>query len=203
MAASARRSPRPPRGLVTITELNSHNYCDGFSFMSVLFGEKQKNRDKVFTQFHETAARNRYPMRSVQNKRYGYIFNPWFDGERIFLNESQSGRTFKAMQEAAQYDPEIASRVYLFQYRVVEEFYDFEKDPDALFNLIDDPAYKEIINQMRQELLDWMRETDDPALYAFKNRYSSDILKNFMSDQQTKADHRPKRKRIQNLTQND
>ena len=84
-----------------------------------------------------------------------------------------------------------------------EEFYDFGKDPDALYNLIDDPNYEKIIDQMSMELLEWMRETEDPALYAFENRHSPDVLKKFMMEQQTKADQSPKRKRIQNLTQND
>ena len=45
----------------------------------------------VFTQFHQTSARRNYPMRCVQNRRFGYIFNPWSDGSRIFQNESQDG----------------------------------------------------------------------------------------------------------------
>ncbi len=52
---------------------------DGFSFLPVLFGHKQARRDKVFTQFHQTSARKRYPMRCIQNHRFGYIFNPWSD----------------------------------------------------------------------------------------------------------------------------
>ena len=189
--------------VLDVVGLTPSNYCDGFSFLPVLLGKKQEHRDKVFTQFHETAARNRYPMRCIQNKKYGYIFNPWSDGERVFLNESQSGRTFNAMLEAAKHDPEIASRVKLFQYRVIEEFYDFERDPDALYNLMDDPSYTKIIDQMRMELLEWMRETEDPALYAFENRNSPDILKKFMMEQQAKADQRPKGKGIRNLIQHD
>ena len=53
------------------------------------------------------------------------------------------------MQQAAKNDPYITKRVKLFQYRVVEEFYDFENDPDALHNLIDDPRYKNDVNVMR------------------------------------------------------
>ena len=107
----------------------------------------------VFTQFHQTAGRRRYPMRCVQNKRFGYIFNAWADGKRVFLNESQSGRTFKAMKAAAAAGNQtVAARVRLFQYRVVEEFYDFEKDPDARHNLIGSAAYREQIDELRGEL---------------------------------------------------
>ena len=167
---------------------------DGFSFLPTLLGRRQAGRDKVFTQFHQTSGRNRYPMRCIQNQRFGYIFNPWADGERVFKNESQSGLTFKAMQAAAKTDPKIAARVRLFQYRVVEEFYDFANDPDALRNLNNDSKYKKELDKMRKELLNWMKSTNDPALEALENRNSPAALKKFMAEQDARAGKKQKRK---------
>ncbi len=133
-------------------------------------------------------------MRCIQNKRFGYIFNPWSDGERIFKNESQSGLTFKAMQAAAKTNPKIADRVKLFKYRVVEEFYDFANDPDALNNLSDNPKYKKELDKMRKELLYWMRQTKDPALEALEHRNSSVVLKKFMAEQDAKSGKNKKNK---------
>ncbi len=163
---------------------------DGSSFLPVLSGKQQPERDKVFTQFHETSGRNRYPMRCVQNQRFGYIFNPWSDGQRVFRNESQAGLTFNAMKAAAQTDDSVAARVKFFQYRVVEEFYDFQKDPNALHNLIGEPNYKKEIDAMRKELLAWMKKTGDPALEAFENRSSPEALEKFMAEQDAGADPR-------------
>ena len=160
---------------------------DGFSFLPTLFGKRQANREKVLTQHHQTSAKNRYPMRCVQNKRFGYIFNPWSDGERVFKNESQSGLTFKAMQAAAKTNPEIAARVKLFQYRVVEEFYDFTNDPDALNNLAGNPKYKKELDKMRKELLNWMERTNDSALEALKNHNSQEALNKFMAEQDARS----------------
>ncbi len=172
---------------------------DGFSFLPVLFGHKQEGRDKVFTQFHQTSARKRYPMRCVQNHRFGYIFNPWSDGERVFKNESQSGLTFKAMQAAAETNPQIAARVRHFQYRVVEEFYDFASDSDALHNLINDPKHRKEVEMMRKELLEWMRRTNDAALEALRNRKSPEVLKKFMAEQDARGGRgQPKRKARKN-----
>jgi len=171
---------------------------DGLSFLPILFGRRQTGRDKVFTQFHQTSGRNRYPMRCVQNQRFGYIFNPWADGERIFKNESQSGLTFKAMQAAAKTTPKIAARVKLFQYRVVEEFYDFANDPDALHNLSGDPRYKNELDRTREELLEWMKQTDDPALEALKNYNSPEALKKFMAEQDVRAGKKQKKKNPKN-----
>ena len=167
---------------------------DGISFLPVLMGKKQAGRDKVFTQFHQTSGRNRYPMRCVQNHRFGYIFNPWSDGERVFKNESQSGLTFNAMK-AAENNPTVAARVKLFQYRVLEEFYDFKNDPDALHNLIDDPDYREEIDVLRGALLEWMKRTGDAALEAFENRTSPAALRKFMAEQDARSGKKkPKKK---------
>jgi len=141
---------------------------DGRSFAPVLRGEKQPGRDHVYTVFHQTAARRSYEMRSVQTARFGYLFSPWSDGETVFKNESQSGLTFRAMQLAAQSDPALAARVKLFQYRVVEEFYDYQNDPCALRNLIDDPQYQAEIENLRARMHQIMKSIDDPLLEAFE-----------------------------------
>ncbi len=168
---------------------------DGSSFLPVLLGKRQPERDKVFTQFHQTSGRNRYPIRCVQNHRFGYIFNPWSDGQRVFKNESQSGLTFNAMKAAAQKDDSVAARVRLFQYRVVEEFYDFKNDPDGLHNLINDPDYKEQIEKLRKDMLDWMKKTGDPALNSLENRTSPEALKKFMVEQDARSGRKQKKKK--------
>jgi len=156
---------------------------DGFSFLPLLRGKKQEGREMVFTQFHETAGRKRYPMRAVHDGRFGYIFNAWADGKRVFRNESQSGRTMKAMREAAKEGSQIAARVDLFLHRVVEELYDFDADPDARTNLIDDPTYAKDADRLRQAMEQWMVRTEDPALEAFRRRGDPQALATFMEQQ--------------------
>ncbi len=143
---------------------------DGRSMLPLLDGKAQEGRDRVFTTFHCTSGRNDYPMRSVQDRRFGYIFNPWSDGSREFRNESQSGLTMNAMRAGAKTDEAVAARVKLFLYRVPEEFYDYEADPCALNNLIDDPQHRERISAFRGELLGWMAAVKDPLLETFHAR---------------------------------
>jgi N-sulfoglucosamine sulfohydrolase len=119
-------------------------------------------------------------MRCVQSPRYGYIFNPWSDGEREFRNESQSGRTMNAMVAASAQDERLAQRVELFLHRVPEEFYDFGNDPNALCNLIDAPEYAGEVQSLRDELERWMERTGDPALAAFRDRGSRESLELLM-----------------------
>ena len=160
---------------------------DGRSFLPLLRGEKQDARTMVFTQFHQTSARRRFPMRCVQSKRFGYIFNPWSDGRRVFKNESQSGRTFAAMVRAGAGNADIAARVKLFQYRTVEEFYDLEADPDALHNLVDDSRYRVELDAMRASLRQWMVRTEDAALEALDNRKDPAAMAKFMESQDAAA----------------
>jgi N-sulfoglucosamine sulfohydrolase len=144
---------------------------DGASFLPVLEGESQAGRELVFTQFHQTAGKRSYPMRCVQNARFGYIYNPWSNGERIFHNESQAGRTFEAMKKAAEQDGAVADRVELFLHRVPEELYNFGNDPHALTNLIEEPGASEELKHLQEALEAWMVETKDPALDSFRNRH--------------------------------
>lgn len=160
---------------------------NGRSFLAVLLGQHDASRDFVFTQFHEPYGRERYPMRCVQDRRFGYIFNPWSDGKRVFQNESQSGRTFAAMRAAAAYDSGIAGRVDLFLHRVPEELYDFAEDPDALVNLVDDPAYAAELQRLRDQLEAWMVKFDDPALDVFRNRDSESAKATFMAEQEARG----------------
>ncbi len=161
---------------------------DGRSLLPLLAGREQAGRDAVFTQyFHVHAGKTIYPMRCVQTRRYGYIFNPWSDGRRVYDAEPLSEMAFPAMQRAAGMDAAIRRRVEFLQHRCVEEFYDLEKDPTALNNLVADPSHAHAVVEMRQRLLKWMEQTSDAAIDAFRHRDSPAHLERFMRDYSDKA----------------
>lgn len=141
--------------------------ADGRSFLPVLAGKTQSRRDHVFTYINRTAGKREYPMRAVQDNRYGYIFNPWSDGKTVFRNESQSGLTMKAMIKAGKSDAKIAARVKHFLYRTKEELYDYANDPAALNNLAKNPKYAKVLAEYRLKLLNHLKETKDPILAAY------------------------------------
>ncbi len=149
---------------------------DGFSFLPLLKGGRQAGRDKVFTQIDMKAGGDAVPMRCVQDKRFGYIFNPWADGKFWYRNNNE-GLTMKAMVEAAKTDPSIAQRVKMFRYRAAEELYDLKNDPDCLNNLIDKAGFTNQHKKMQSQLHNWMRLTGDPLLPAFENRNSPEKLR--------------------------
>ncbi|MDR3232376.1 MAG: sulfatase [Planctomycetaceae bacterium] len=155
--------------ILDILALPQVEKMDGKSFLPLLKGETQPERDFVYTTFYQTSGKIDYPMRAIRTERFGYLFSPWSNGELIFKNESQTGLTFKAMQEAAKTDKNIAERVELFLKRVKDEFYDYEKDPGALKNLVADPSFKTELERHRKRMLELMQKTEDPLTKAFES----------------------------------
>eukprot|EP00913_Durusdinium_trenchii_P035360 g33090.t1 len=142
---------------------------DGRSIVPLLKGETQSNRDFVFTQIDQKAGGDAVPMRCVQNAKFGYIYNPFSDGKHRYRNNNE-GLCMRAMNEAAKTSPAIAARVALFRYRVPEEFYDLENDPNCLHNLIKNPKYQTELKSFRARMQAWMKLTKDPMLDAFLHR---------------------------------
>lgn len=187
--------------------LSDKMQCDGKSYLSILEGKEQsKEENFVYTEFNLTSAFNSFPMRCLQNKRYGYIFNTWSNGTAIYKNESQTGLTFKAMTKASETDQELANRVKFFQYRVPEEFYDFENDPDAIHNLINEPSYQNIIEEFKTKLNEYMNKFEDPLLEKYHSEaYENRILeckKKFIEKMLTEGNEAVNQRNIPNPWKN-
>ena len=142
---------------------------DGRSLVPLLKGGKQDSRDYVFTQIDYKIGGRPTPMRCVQDKRYGYIFNAWSDGKYKYKNNNE-GETFKAMEAAGPTHPDIQARVDMFRHRVPQEFYDMEKDPACTVNLIHDPKCQDLVKKYQGVLRQWMIDSHDFCLAAFDVR---------------------------------
>ena len=59
-----------------------------------------------------------------------------------------------------------------------EELYDIEKDPEEVHNLVDDLAFSDVVDELRQKLFGWMIETrdlgliDEPEIAARAEQYN-------------------------------
>lgn len=165
------------------------SYLDGESIMPIIKNEETEGREYLFTSFYQLFSRKRIPMRCLQNKKYGYIYNFWSDGEYPISGDATGGLTWQAMIKAGETDPEIKKRVQLYKYRVREEFYDFKNDPDALHNLIDDPAYRDELTKFREMMLKYMAKFSDPAYEAYRNREKPGVVEEFMVQEIEKSLH--------------
>ncbi|MCC9602480.1 sulfatase [Stieleria sp. JC731] len=176
--------------IVDIAGLPQPGGFDGRSFAPTLRGEHQDNRDIVYKVYNENSGANRSPMRGVQSKRFGYLFNAWPDGKRVFKTATTGTMTYRAMVKLAPTDPEIAKRLDFFQHGVREEFYDYENDPDALVNLIDDPRYQKEIAEHRAAMRRQMEQSGDHMLQAFENRTDDALVSEYVDRKQAEADAR-------------
>ena len=168
---------------------------DGRSFEPLLRGESQAGRDSVYKVYNENSGGNRSPMRSVESRKFGYLFNPWADGTRVFKTATTGTVTYRTMKTLAESDAQLAARLTFFNHGVPEEFYDYENDPDALHNLIDDPRYATQLAAHRDMMLQYMTDSGDHMLEVFRNRTDPDARNAYVEKVQAEADARRQRRK--------
>jgi N-sulfoglucosamine sulfohydrolase len=152
----------------------------GRSVLPLLRGETQSDRDHVFVEHNEGPGADPRPTRAIHRKDFVYIFNAWGTGDYHAIFESRWYRSYATFARLAQSDPDIRERFDFLMYRTVEELYDVRNDPNALNNLIDEPEYAELANELRGELAAWMEATNDYALEGFRLRDDLEGLRGFM-----------------------
>lgn len=175
--------------VLDITSIKEPYKLDGRSFKNLLKGNKYESASYVYTLFYANSAFKAFPMRAIQNREFAYIFSPWANkGTYQFMTETKAGLSYNAMKAAAKSNPDIAARMLLFDFRVTEEFYDLRKDPDALVNLVNDPAYRPQLEKFRAAMEQKMKETDDHILESFQSRTDEQKLKDYVAAMQQRVD---------------
>nr|WP_320154024.1 sulfatase [uncultured Draconibacterium sp.] len=173
--------------VLEIAKIPSPSGLQGKSFYPILKGEEEETSKYVFAQFDENSGGIPRPTRTILNEKFGYIFNAWATGKLPFKSAAESHTTYKTMKVLSTSNEEVKERFEHWIYRSVEELYDYENDPNALNNLIDEPAYQEVVNQLRLELEKHMLQTNDYVLSAFQNRDNLDYLNEWMKKQNEEA----------------
>jgi N-sulfoglucosamine sulfohydrolase len=163
---------------------------DGRSFVPLLKGQSQADRNMVVKEYNENSGGSRDPMRAIETKQLLYVFNAWSNGKRIMQTATTGTPTYRRFRELAAADPTLAARHKLYQFRVVEELYDVEHDPDCLKNLIDDTAYASQRDALRHDLDNWMVKTSDPMLEVFRRRNDAIFREEYVQAQEREADER-------------
>ena len=163
---------------------------DGRSFLPLLRGEKQEDRDFVIKEYNENAGRSRDPMRAIQSKTHLYLFNPWSNGERIFATATNGTVTCKRMIKLSEEDEEMNKRLELYRFRVPEELYQVNKDPDCLENLIHHPNHEKTKNKLMELLEEWMEKTNDPILECFRKRDDPEFVEAYIQKLEEEANAR-------------
>lgn len=124
-------------------------------------------RSHVFASINGKA-KDPFPMRSISDGRFHYIWNPWSDGEHRFYDGRYSGGlALEGFEEAAARNAAAAERLEFFYTRVPEELYRVDLDPYSSDNLIHEQAYADILDALRQEMARTLRANRDPFLDAY------------------------------------
>jgi tetratricopeptide (TPR) repeat protein len=104
-------------------------------------------------------------QRAVRDKRYLYIRNympyvPW--GQKLtYLWKMEATRAWEDWHRAGKTDA-VTGR--WFRKKPAEELYDTWEDPDNVVNLIDDPSYQKIADDLRGALKEWQLKVRDCGL---------------------------------------
>ncbi len=144
----------------------------GRSFLSVLRGEKETHRDKVFITHSGDGNMNRYPLRAVRTRDWKYIRNLDPNAEHhthIDKAAAGDGRAYwDSWVEIAKTNTKAAAIVQRYHSRPAEELYDVTADPWELKNLATDPKHAERLNTLRADLDAWMKSQGDEGLKTEK-----------------------------------
>ena len=137
--------------LCDLLEIPAPDWLQGMSMMPLIHGEADRIRDQVFAEvnFHITYE----PARCVRTSRYKYIRR--FDDRLLpVLPNCDDSLSKTFWLEHGWRDMPLPQ----------EALYDLTFDPNEAHNLVADPQHNDILNDMRERLERWMRDTDDPLL---------------------------------------
>ncbi|MCO6044825.1 sulfatase [Aeoliella sp. ICT_H6.2] len=149
--------------LVDVAGGETPDDLDGRSFLPVLAGKAETHRDLIFATHSGDGKHNDFASRTVRGDRFKYIRN--LESDHVFTshvtNVVADSPYWPSWVEKAKTDDHAAAVVHRYQHRVPEELYDLASDPKELRNLVDDPAYASVLDEMRHSLDEWMAEQND------------------------------------------
>jgi arylsulfatase A-like enzyme len=128
-------------------------WLQGQSLLPLLHDPERAINDAIFAEVTYHAAYE--PQRAIRTSRWKYI-RRFAERQRPVLpnvDESPSKASWLAHGWGE----------HLF---AAEQLYDLVFDPNEVNNRADDPALRDVLDDMRQRLKDWMQRTGDPLLHG-------------------------------------
>lgn len=131
--------------------IESPNWLQGKSMMPLIRGEAEEINEHIFAEVTYHAAYE--PQRGVRTQRWKYIRRYGDQVTPVLPNcdDSPSKDAWLAHGWPGRVTPQ-------------EQLYDLVFDPGETANLAAEPSMQPILDEMRQRLDRWMRETHDPLL---------------------------------------
>ena len=136
-----------------LTGVEEPPFLQGTSLMPLVRGETAKLHDHVFAEMTYHAAYQ--PLRAVRSERFKYI-RRFSDYNRPVLANCDDSASKTILAEAGWGEQRVPE----------EQLYDLLFDPNELNDLSADSTRRQILSEMRERLLEWMRATEDPLLHG-------------------------------------
>lgn len=140
----------------------------GRSLLPVLEEEKPEGWEAVFGshQFHEVTMY--YPMRMVRTRTHKYILNLAHGLEYPHASDLWGSDSWQGILKRG--DAMMGQRpVKNFLNRPKEELYDLTADSAEVKNLAGDSASAKVLEELREKLAKWRKQTNDPWLIKDKH----------------------------------
>ncbi len=175
--------------LLEMLGLDIPTYMAGQSFVPLLNGKVQGKRDYTVGYYYRNLRqKNMFPEFAVHMKDWVYIYNPWVDGTKEVHNSDYThSMTLKAIWAASDSIPSIKKRSEFHKYRIIEELYDVRQDPNSYNNLAYEKEFEQTITSMRKIMVEWMQETNHPALELMRDPYNKPLITAYMKWEQENA----------------
>lgn len=106
-------------------------------------------------------------IRTVRSDRYRYIRNYYPDRPMMqagYRDNHPMSKDMRRLHEEGKLTE--YQEVHWFGTRPKEELYDLQGDPFQMTNLVEDEVYAKILQEHREALEEWIKQTDDKGQYA-------------------------------------
>lgn len=144
---------------------------DGISFLPLAKGQPSSlQRQRAYSAHSYGLSfepRSFYPMRTVTDTDYLYIWNGYTERESTNKPFNRYYHEVLAPYTNDEY-PKVKQRVDLLVNKPAEEFYDLSDDPGCWNNLADNSEYRKKLSAYRNFLREEMKRNSDPELKYFR-----------------------------------
>lgn len=139
----------------------------GHSLLPILEEENPEGWDVIYAShtFHEITMY--YPMRAIRTRKFKYIVNFAHKLDYPFATDLYTSLTWQDILEHDMREMGVKS-VESYLHRPKEELYNIEKDPFEANNLVKDPMYKDVLEDLRNQIISFQNSTDDIWLLKWK-----------------------------------
>ena len=139
---------------------------DGESLVPLFTNETGKIKDYAYslqTTRGISSGSDFFGIRTIVNDRYRYIWNlsPEAEFKNNINNRNPPSAWYASWVQEARHDIKANERILKYRKRPKEELYDIMEDKWCLNNLANEPAFSQIKEKLRTELLKWMKECGD------------------------------------------